>query len=63
MKKNDVIRHFGSAKKVADALGIKPAAVSQWKEEIPPLRALQLEKITHGVLCDALSLRITQDGA
>lgn len=62
MKKSDVIKHFGSAKKVADALEIQPAAISQWKEEIPPLRALQIEKLTHGVLCDSLHLELTRDG-
>lgn len=63
MKKSDVIKHFGSAKKAAEALGIKPPAISQWGDEIPPLRALQLEKLTHGVLCDSLHLEITRDGA
>ncbi|WP_051311608.1 Cro/CI family transcriptional regulator [Zooshikella ganghwensis] len=50
MKKVDVIKYFGSASKLASALGIKPAAISQWKEYIPPLRAYQLEHLTNGKL-------------
>jgi len=36
--------------RMAKALGITPAAVSQWREEIPRLRQLELEKISNGVL-------------
>ncbi|MGF1717294.1 Cro/CI family transcriptional regulator [Photobacterium chitinilyticum] len=50
MNKADVISHFGSGKEVAKALGIKPSAVYQWPQQVPELRAFQLEKITNGVL-------------
>ena len=50
MKKSDAIEHFGSASKLATAINIAPAAVSQWGETIPLLRAYQLEKITGGQL-------------
>ena len=48
MKKSDAIEHFGSASKLASAINIAPAAVSQWGETI--LRAYQIEKITGGKL-------------
>ena len=50
MKKREVIEHFGSVKAVADALSIKAPSVSEWKEDIPLLRAYQIEKITGGKL-------------
>lgn len=50
MNKSDVIKHFGNATKVADALGISQAAVSQWGKKVPDLRAFQLERITNGAL-------------
>lgn len=50
MKKSAALMHFGSATRVADALGISQAAVSQWPEEIPELRAYQIERITGGAL-------------
>jgi len=50
LKKSEVIEHFGSVKAVADALSIKAPSVSEWKENIPLLRAYQLERITNGKL-------------
>lgn len=50
MKKSDVIAHFGKPSAVAEALGIDRSAVSQWGENIPQLRAYELEKITQGKL-------------
>ncbi len=50
MKKADAIKHFGSIKKLAQALRIHPAAISQWGEDVPEGRAYQLEVITHGAL-------------
>ena len=51
MKKQDAIHYFGSAANLARALGISKPSVSQWGEYIPPLRAFQIEKLTHGQLC------------
>ncbi|WP_328284795.1 Cro/CI family transcriptional regulator [Pseudomonas huanghezhanensis] len=42
--------HFGSKKKLADALGISPGAVTLWKEEIPRLRQFQIQMLTSGAL-------------
>ncbi|MEI8647429.1 Cro/CI family transcriptional regulator [Paraglaciecola sp. Hal342] len=50
MKKSTAIKYFGGPKKLADALNIHPAAVSQWGVDIPELRAFQLEKLTKGQL-------------
>lgn len=50
MKKSDVIKHFGTVGAVAEALGIKGAAVSQWGEQVPMRRAYQIERITNGEL-------------
>lgn len=50
MKKQDVLNYFGSGVKVAEALGIFPSAVYQWPEEIPQLRAFEIERMTKGKL-------------
>lgn len=50
MKKNDVIEHFGSIKKTADALGIWPQAVYSWREDVPETMAYKVEVITGGKL-------------
>jgi DNA-binding transcriptional regulator YdaS (Cro superfamily) len=49
MRKIDVVRHFGNSTKLAKALGITKGSVSQWKDEIPKLRAYEIEKITGGI--------------
>ena len=50
MKKNTAINYFGSNRKVAQALNISDAAITAWGEQIPELRARQLEEITQGAL-------------
>ncbi|WP_345334507.1 Cro/CI family transcriptional regulator [Ferrimonas pelagia] len=55
MLKEKAITHFGSVTQLAKVLGIRPQSVSQWGVEVPPLRALQLEKITQGVLSSSES--------
>ncbi|MBB3142795.1 Cro/CI family transcriptional regulator [Halomonas organivorans] len=50
MKTHDAIQHFGNRGKLAAALNITSQAVSQWGENVPPHRALQLEKLTRGAL-------------
>jgi DNA-binding transcriptional regulator YdaS (Cro superfamily) len=47
MYKADVIKFFGSVGAVAAKLGIDPAAVSQWGEVIPRLRAFELERLSN----------------
>lgn len=52
MRRNDVIAHFGTQQKVAEALGLRSTStVSEWKDELIPLkRAIQVEELTGGVL-------------
>ena len=50
MKKDAAIKHFGGASRLAEALKVKPASISQWGEEVPELRAYQIERITGGKL-------------
>lgn len=50
MKTETAIKHFGSATGLAKALEITPGAVSQWGDQVPQLRSLQIEKITNGEL-------------
>lgn len=50
MLKQTAIDHFGSASKLADALGVTDSAVSLWKEIIPEGSAYKLQVITGGAL-------------
>ena len=43
MTTSDAVAFFGSATKLARALGIKPAAISQWGENVPQPRVWQLQ--------------------
>ncbi|KER02838.1 Cro/CI family transcriptional regulator [Photorhabdus temperata] len=45
MKKIDAIALAGSKAKLARLLKVSKGAVSQWGEDIPELRALQIEKL------------------
>lgn len=58
MKTKDAITHFGSASKLASAVGISKAAVSQWGDYVPPATAACLEKLTGSALIfDPLAYR------
>lgn len=50
MKKEDVLKHFGTVKATAEALGISHVAVVKWGEYIPEGRAYQLQILTGGKL-------------
>lgn len=50
MKKSDAIKHFGGIVQLAEVLGIRPQAISQWSENIPLGRAYQLQILTKGKL-------------
>ena len=50
MKKQIAVDHFKGKSKLAKALGISPASVSQWPEDVPELRAYQIERLTKGKL-------------
>jgi len=46
----NIILHFGSIAATARALGVSPAAVSQWvaNGRIPPQRAIEVEQLSRG---------------
>jgi DNA-binding transcriptional regulator YdaS (Cro superfamily) len=50
MKKKIAVDHFKGKSNLAKALGISPASVSQWPDDIPELRAYQIERLTKGKL-------------
>lgn len=50
MKKTDVINYFGTQEKTANALNISQVSVSRWANEIPRLRAFEIERLTDGKL-------------
>lgn len=50
MKTKHVLQHFGTATKVAAALGISRQAVSQWGEIVPLEAALAISVVTAGAV-------------
>lgn len=48
MKTKDAIKYFGSAARLAEALGISRPAVSQWGAVVPLGSAALIEKLTAG---------------
>lgn len=48
MKLKEVADFFGGKKKLADALGIYPSAVTQWGKTVPLGRQYQIEVMTKG---------------
>ena len=50
MKTVDAIAYFGNKNRLAKALGITRCSVSHWGENVPALRAYQIEKLTDGKL-------------
>ncbi len=50
MRKDDLIRHFGTGVAVAEALGVTKSAVSQWDDIIPEGMAYKAQVVTGGML-------------
>jgi len=50
MKTSDVADFFGSKRKLAEALGISPSAVTMWGEVVPAVRQYQIQVLTLGAL-------------
>ena len=52
MNYRQLIKHFGSQQRAADAIGVTQATVSRWncKRGIPPYKQLIIERITNGEL-------------
>lgn len=49
MTKQEAIDHYGGVRSLADALGISPPAIYQWRD-VPAIRQVQLQRITRGAL-------------
>lgn len=46
---DEIVEFFGGQTKLALLLGIDKAAISNWRKEgIPPLRAIEIEKLSDG---------------
>ncbi len=50
MLKHEAIKYFGNQANLAKKLNINQAAISQWGEFVPPLRAYEIERLTKGEL-------------
>jgi DNA-binding transcriptional regulator YdaS (Cro superfamily) len=50
MKTKTAISYFGSKSQLAKNLGVTKGAVSQWPDDVPELRAYQIERLTNGEL-------------
>jgi DNA-binding transcriptional regulator YdaS (Cro superfamily) len=50
MKTKAAISYFGSKSQLAKSLGVTKGAVSQWPDDVPELRAYQIERLTNGKL-------------
>lgn len=48
MKTREVANFFGSKKKLAEALGIQPSAVTMWGETVPESRQYQIQVLSKG---------------
>lgn len=46
----DIIKWFGSKSKMARRLGVDRSAVTHWQQKgsLPPMRAIQVERISDG---------------
>ena len=68
MKKQEVLDYFGGVIATAKALGISQPSVSNWGEDLPELRQLELEQLTGGTLkagpeCDKYRVPATPEPA
>ena len=50
MRKDDVFAYFGKKSHAAKAAGVSRQAVSHWREIIPAMAAIRIEKATEGRL-------------
>lgn len=62
MKKDDVLKHFGSRVLTAKALCVTRQYVSQWKDIIPMGIAYKAESVTGGALKVDPALYVTKRG-
>ncbi len=50
MDMREALEWYGTKTRIAEALGIRLPSVAEWGNTIPPLRQLQLERLTKGAL-------------
>lgn len=50
MKTDEAVKFFGGKKQLADALGVWPQVIYQWKEHPPLARQYELQVMTNGAL-------------
>ena len=50
MNTQDAVKHYGTKRALAEALGISRAAVSLWGDTVPEARQWQLQILTDGAL-------------
>lgn len=50
MNTQAAIDHYGSPSALATAIGVSPAAISQWGEYPPPPKQLLMERLTEGAI-------------
>ena len=50
MDMRQALEWFGTKTAIAKALGVRPPSVTLWGDRIPPIRQLQIERMTKGAL-------------
>lgn len=50
MNRSEALNYYKTQTALAEALGIGQSSVAEWGEDIPPLRQIQLERLTLGAL-------------
>lgn len=45
MKKDEAVALFGSAAKMARALGVTRQSINKWGDDVPPLRVYQIKEL------------------
>lgn len=68
MTKDQAVAHFGTQTLLAKALGLTQGTISLWPDYPPPIRQLQIERLTGGALraepdCDQFRFPLPQQQA
>jgi hypothetical protein len=56
MKTADAVYHFKTKAKLAKALGVAPPSIYSWGDHPPPLRQIQIQRLTNGDLVAELDV-------
>lgn len=63
MNLDQLIAHFGTQEKAAEAIGVTQGSVSAWRRGIPVPRQFQIEVLTQGALQADRSAQPHRDAA